>query len=142
MAEQQTTVTLTVAELEALIRRVVREELTRLARQQPSILDDWSHEGPDDPEGDEALLNEVLGQIEREKTTPAVRIPWDEAQAELDQQHDTESSHYRTPLGRKLAAIRSKIVESGEPVLSWEEIEQEVARRRGGSLHAERPDAQ
>jgi hypothetical protein len=75
---------LTIAELEALIRRVVREELVRLVRQQPrSIADDWSHEGPDDPHGDEALLNEVLEQIEREQTTPAIRIVWETAQAEL-----------------------------------------------------------
>lgn len=84
MSDQQTTVTLTVSELEALIRRVVREELLRLIQQQPSILEDWSHEGADDPEGDEELLTEVLTEIEREKTTPAVRISWEAAQAELD----------------------------------------------------------
>lgn len=89
MPEQQTmspasAASLTVPELEALIRRVVREELARLLRQQPSILDDWSQEGPDDPAGDQALLSEVLAQIEREKATPAARIPWEEAKAELD----------------------------------------------------------
>jgi len=38
----------------------------------------------------------------------------------------------RTPLGRRLRELRSKIVTSGTPGLSWEEIEEEVASRRGG----------
>lgn len=90
MSEQQpvtipTAAGLTVAELEALIRRVVREELTRLVQQQPGPTgDEWSHEGPDDPQGDEALLNDVLEQTEREKTTPAIRISWEAAKAELE----------------------------------------------------------
>lgn len=37
----------------------------------------------------------------------------------------------KTALGRKLLAIRSKIITSGEPLLSWEEIEQEIKERRG-----------
>jgi hypothetical protein len=36
----------------------------------------------------------------------------------------------KTALGRKLLAIRSKIINSGEPLLNWEKIEQEVAERR------------
>jgi hypothetical protein len=84
MPEENTSMNLTVTELEALIWRVLREELTRLVRQQPSILDDWSQEGPADPAGDADLLHEVLAQMEREKATPAARIPWDEAKAELD----------------------------------------------------------
>lgn len=82
--QDQVTTTLTRDELEALLRRIVREELTRLLKERrPSILDDWSHEGPDDPEGDAELLAEVLEMIEREKTTPAPRISWEEAKAEL-----------------------------------------------------------
>jgi predicted DNA-binding antitoxin AbrB/MazE fold protein len=38
----------------------------------------------------------------------------------------------RTPLGRRLRELRSKIVTSGTAGLSWEEIEEEVATRRGG----------
>jgi hypothetical protein len=38
----------------------------------------------------------------------------------------------RTPLGADLRRLRAKIIESGEPLLSWEAIEQEVADRRGG----------
>ena len=60
----QTTTTMSPDELEALIRRVVREEVGQLVQpSKPSILDDWSHEGPDDPAGDEALLKEALEVI-------------------------------------------------------------------------------
>ncbi len=37
----------------------------------------------------------------------------------------------RTRLGEQLLRIRERIVASGEPLLSWEEIEREVAERRG-----------
>jgi len=38
----------------------------------------------------------------------------------------------RTPLGRLLRELHSKIVTKETPGLSWEEIEDEVASRRGG----------
>jgi len=38
----------------------------------------------------------------------------------------------RTALGKKLLAIRNKIIAKGEPLLDWEAIEKEVAERRGG----------
>ncbi len=38
----------------------------------------------------------------------------------------------RTPLGRKLLELRSQITKSGVPALGWDEIEEEVASRRGG----------
>jgi len=37
----------------------------------------------------------------------------------------------RTPLGQRLAQIRERIVASGEPLLSWPEIEREIAERGG-----------
>jgi len=37
----------------------------------------------------------------------------------------------RTPLGQKLWGIRARIVASGVPLLSWEEIQSEIAARRG-----------
>ena len=37
----------------------------------------------------------------------------------------------RTPLGERLLRIRRDIVVSGEPLLSWREIEHEIAERRG-----------
>lgn len=45
-----------------------------------------------------------------------------------------ERSSYtpKTALGEKLFAIRERIVAGGVHLLSWEEIEKEVAARRGG----------
>jgi hypothetical protein len=37
----------------------------------------------------------------------------------------------KTPLGRRLWSIRKRIVASGETLLGWDEIEKEVAARRG-----------
>lgn len=37
----------------------------------------------------------------------------------------------RTPLGEKLLRIRERIVGSGAPLLGWDELEKEVADRRG-----------
>lgn len=82
--QDQVTTTLSRDEFETLVRRIVREELTRLLKErQPSILDDWSHEGPDDPEGDAELLAEVLEMIEREKTTPTTWTSLEDFKAEL-----------------------------------------------------------
>lgn len=38
----------------------------------------------------------------------------------------------KTSLGKRLLEIRAKIIASGEHILDWEEIEKEVAERRGG----------
>jgi hypothetical protein len=37
-----------------------------------------------------------------------------------------------TPLAKKLWELRQKIVESGAPLLDWDDIEREVQERRGG----------
>lgn len=37
----------------------------------------------------------------------------------------------RTPLGKKLLEIRQRIVASGRPLLDWEDIDREIAARRG-----------
>jgi hypothetical protein len=44
-----------------------------------------------------------------------------------------EESHPvpRSELGRKLWDLRSRLVDSGEPLLDWEGIEQEIVERRG-----------
>jgi len=46
-----------------------------------------------------------------------------------------EASAYkpRTRLGKELWEIRKKIIASGEPLLDWDGIEKEVAKRRGGT---------
>jgi hypothetical protein len=37
----------------------------------------------------------------------------------------------RSPLGERLLQIRERIIASGEPLLSWAEVEHEIAERRG-----------
>jgi len=84
MAETQTTVSLSPAEFEQLVRRIVREEVSQLlAPSRPSVLDDWSHEGPEDPEGDAELLQEALAVIEQRKRDPEAAVGWEEFKAEL-----------------------------------------------------------
>jgi hypothetical protein len=75
-------ISMTRSELEALIRSVVREELKRALRP-VNPLDDWSHEGPDDPEGDEIIAREALAQIEEIKKNPSQVRTWEEFDAEL-----------------------------------------------------------
>jgi len=43
---------------------------------------------------------------------------------------DSRPHEPRTALGRRLAAIRAKIVASGEPLLDFDEVEREVSERR------------
>jgi hypothetical protein len=38
----------------------------------------------------------------------------------------------RTPLGRLLWELRKRMVASGEPLLDWDDLEREIAERRGG----------
>jgi len=75
-------ISMTRSELESLIRSVVREEL-RHALRPVNPLDDWSHEGPDDPEGDEILAREALAQLEEIKKNPSQLRSWEEFEAEL-----------------------------------------------------------
>ena len=53
--------------------------------------------------------------------------------AKLDRHPKQISSAFepKTLLGRRLWSIRKKIVASGETLLGWDEIEKEVAARRG-----------
>ena len=59
----------------------------------------------------------TLSRSRNDRTPPATVPPLDGA---------------RTPLGRKLRAIRARIVASGEPFLNWDDLEKEMASRRGG----------
>ena len=57
----QTSISLSPSELERLIRRVVREELSELLRSRVrSILYDRTQDGPDDAAQDNVLLGEAL----------------------------------------------------------------------------------
>jgi hypothetical protein len=69
-------------DLEKMIRRVVREELSRTP--QPSILDDWSQEGPDDPAGDAALLREAEQILAEAESKPEMWLNLADFEKELD----------------------------------------------------------
>jgi hypothetical protein len=76
---------LSTSELEALVRRVVREEITHLLRSPVrSILEDWRQEGPDDPAEDELLLNEALAVLQKNRDAPEAWMNWEDFEAELD----------------------------------------------------------
>jgi hypothetical protein len=45
----------------------------------------------------------------------------------------------RTPLSRRLEELRAAIVSSGMELLSWDELEREVAERRGERSTPDRP---
>ena len=77
-------VAINLTELETLIRRVVREEVTRAIQESGrSILDDWGQEGPDDEEGDEELLAEALVMSERIKANQTPLEDWEDFKREL-----------------------------------------------------------
>ena len=79
----QTVIPISPADLENLIRRLVREELIRLLRKPVhSILDDRAHEGVDNPAEDEALLNETLNSLQQYGDTPEAWLSWEEFEAE------------------------------------------------------------
>jgi hypothetical protein len=78
----ETVISMKRSELESLIRTIIREEL-RHALRPLNALDDWSHEGPDDPEGDEILAREALAQIEEIHKNPSRLRSWEEFEAEL-----------------------------------------------------------
>ena len=50
---------------------------------------------------------------------------------------DTGAYIPRTDLGRRLMALRREIVKSGTPLLDWDDLDREIAERRGGVALAE-----
>jgi hypothetical protein len=81
--------TLSLAEMEDMIRRVVKEavheEFALVLRRAPaSVADDWTHEGPSDPAGDQLLLAEALTERERYRTDPETWMDWDAFKAEIE----------------------------------------------------------
>jgi hypothetical protein len=99
--ETEVAVTITVAELEAIIRRVVREEMQRhsdwIVRE---LIEFWRNEGPPDLEDDEMLLKDALEQIEKYNDDYSSCITLEELEAELaaesnelpDQNHSGRAS--------------------------------------------------
>ena len=85
-SQTQTTFALSPADLESLLRRVVREELGRLLRTSVrSILEDLKHDGPDDPAEDDLLLVEALEILRQYENDPDAWKSWKDFEAELDE---------------------------------------------------------
>ena len=87
-AAPQVNTTVSLTELEAFIRRAVKEavheEFTRVLRQTPTpVVEDWTHEGPGDPTGDQMLLAEALAERERYRANPETWLDWGAFKAEL-----------------------------------------------------------
>lgn len=82
-----TMIALNPTELEAMIRRAIREEvrqeLQRLREDPLAILYDWRHEGPDDPEGDEILARDGLELSDRYRDSPGELTSLEDFQKEL-----------------------------------------------------------
>ncbi|MCP4663101.1 MAG: hypothetical protein GY856_47530 [bacterium] len=80
-----TTISLSPEDLEALMRRVVREELASLLASGPrSVLDLWRHQGPDDPAGDMEALEAGLDELREYGDQPDAWMSWEDFEAELD----------------------------------------------------------
>ena len=79
------TLPMTPQELEAMLRRVVREEITRILRRPYTISNDYRHEGPDNPEEDQILLQEAQAVLHKIAEAPEAWTDWEDFEAELDQ---------------------------------------------------------
>jgi len=84
-----TTIALTPMDLEAMLRRIVREEVRqelRQVREDPrAILYDWRHEGPEDPEGDEILAREATEWSREYRDSPSELTSLEDFKKELAQ---------------------------------------------------------
>ena len=78
-----TTISIPLSELEALLRRVVREEVHNELAHLLNPLDDLTHDGPEDAAADAALLAEALGESERHRQNPEGWQNWQSFKAQL-----------------------------------------------------------
>lgn len=85
MSTSPTTIPPNSADLEALVRRVVREELVRLLHTPVrSLIEDEKHEGPEDAAEDELLVQEALTVLQNYGDKPEAWMSWEDFEAELD----------------------------------------------------------
>jgi hypothetical protein len=71
-------------ELERMIRRIVREEVSDLLRPAVrSILDDWNQEGPEDAEGDAELLLSALSILRENEDRIDAWMRWEDFEEDL-----------------------------------------------------------
>lgn len=81
-------VTISVTELDTLIRRAVREavhdELKQLLRTDATkVVDDWAQEGVEDEEGDKVLLAEALQVLQEQQKDKSAWQSWEQYKADL-----------------------------------------------------------
>lgn len=113
----ENTVTISVSELEALVRRVarsiildeIRDELRVESRDAVraavceemkrafgtplrKLMEEWEHQGPYDPEGDDLLLADALEIIEKYKGDRSGFITLEELEAELAAERHSNST--------------------------------------------------
>lgn len=70
--------------LEHFVRRIVREELLQLLDRQPSIAENWLHEGESDEAGDELLLKDGLAVLAEYVDRSETWMSWADFEAELE----------------------------------------------------------
>ena len=71
-------------DLERMIRRIVREEVSDLLRPAArSILDDWNQEGPEDAEGDAELLLSALSILRENEDRIGAWMRWEDFEGDL-----------------------------------------------------------
>ena len=71
-------------ELERMIRRIVREEVSDLLRPAVrTILDDWNQEGPEDAEGDAELLLSALSVLREHEDRIDAWMGWEDFEEAL-----------------------------------------------------------
>lgn len=88
----QATITITLTDLEALIRRTVQEAVRKAVHEElllifrdarPSVIEDWEQEGSNDLEADEALLAEALVLRQQYRKNRTRGQDWEKFKAEL-----------------------------------------------------------
>jgi hypothetical protein len=76
-----------------------------------------------------------MGRATPKAADEGVSAEPEQAADPVEQTTDETADEYvaRTELGRELMEIRKRIVASGQALLDWDELEREVAERRGGA---------
>jgi hypothetical protein len=97
----QTMIPMSPAELEALIRRVVREAISQLVQQPQSVaVTSPSQEGQEDPAGDQQLLVGALAVLEHYGDKPEAWTDWETFKAELKEAEAAGEIQADTQLSR------------------------------------------
>ena len=110
---------------------VTYRQLSSAAKVSTSILNKMVQETPRPVQTD--VINRLLNYFGCELTELVVYVP-DNGQPVFEATRELEMNSATTGLGRELFAIRKHIEASGEQLLTEEELEQEIAGRRGERL--------